>query len=72
MCSRIICSSFRILQESTSFIFAGLKDCMRKGYSYVEGIEELLHSLKDSNYEMHAFTNYPIWLDENFYIKFSY
>ncbi|BBH06813.1 Haloacid dehalogenase-like hydrolase superfamily protein [Prunus dulcis] len=41
----------------------GLKDCMRKGYSYVEGIEELLHSLKDSNYEMHAFTNYPIWYE---------
>ncbi|CAL2269756.1 unnamed protein product [Prunus armeniaca] len=41
----------------------GLKDCMRKGYSYVEGIEELLHSLKDNNYEMHAFTNYPIWYE---------
>lgn len=41
----------------------GLKDCMRKGYSYVGGIEELLHSLKDNNYEMHAFTNYPIWYE---------
>ncbi|XP_008218533.2 PREDICTED: uncharacterized protein LOC103318877 [Prunus mume] len=42
------------------FIGSGLKDCM-SGYSYVESIEELLHSLKDNNYEMQAFTNYPIW-----------
>ncbi|XP_048424527.1 LOW QUALITY PROTEIN: flavin mononucleotide hydrolase 1, chloroplatic [Pyrus x bretschneideri] len=42
----------------------GLKNCMKKGYSYVEGVEELLDVLKHNNYEMHAFTNYPIWLDE--------
>ncbi|KAI3439382.1 uncharacterized protein J3R85_004799, partial [Psidium guajava] len=39
----------------------GLKTCMRRGYSYLEGIEELLHELKENSYEMHAFTNYPIW-----------
>lgn len=35
---------------------------MIRGYSYVDGIEALLESLKQKNYEVHAFTNYPIWL----------
>ncbi|KAL5769708.1 hypothetical protein ACOSP7_013862 [Xanthoceras sorbifolium] len=39
----------------------GLKDCMIRGYSYLEGVEELLSDLKENKYEMHAFTNYPIW-----------
>lgn len=34
---------------------------MISGYSYLEGVEELLIALKEKNYEMHAFTNYPIW-----------
>ncbi|KAL5567023.1 hypothetical protein UlMin_030187, partial [Ulmus minor] len=40
-----------------------LKDCMKKGYSYLEGVEELLCSLRQKNYEMHTFTNYPIWYE---------
>lgn len=39
----------------------GLKTCMQRGYSYLEGVERLLHELKCKGYEMHAFTNYPIW-----------
>ncbi|OVA01672.1 HAD-like domain [Macleaya cordata] len=39
----------------------GLKDCMRSGFSYIDGVEALLHNLKQNNYEMHAFTNYPTW-----------
>ncbi|KAL2941577.1 Flavin mononucleotide hydrolase 1 chloroplatic [Bienertia sinuspersici] len=39
----------------------GLKNCMKNGYSYLDGIEELLIALKLNNYEMHAFTNYPVW-----------
>ncbi|CAM8907503.1 unnamed protein product [Rhodiola kirilowii] len=38
-----------------------LKNCMINGYSYIEGVEELLRDLKHNDYEMHAFTNYPIW-----------
>ncbi|MBA0677957.1 hypothetical protein Goari_019327 [Gossypium aridum] len=34
---------------------------MRRGYSYIDGVEQLLQDLKQNNYEMHAFTNYPIW-----------
>ncbi|OMO92918.1 Single-stranded nucleic acid binding R3H [Corchorus capsularis] len=34
---------------------------MKRGYSYIDGVEELLQALKQNNYEMHAFTNYPIW-----------
>lgn len=39
----------------------GLKNCMKEGYSYIEGVEELLYDLKKNGYELHAFTNYPIW-----------
>ncbi|XP_078447103.1 haloacid dehalogenase-like hydrolase (HAD) superfamily protein isoform X1 [Wolffia australiana] len=39
----------------------GLKECMRRGYAYLNGIEDLLQLLKCRSYEMHAFTNYPIW-----------
>lgn len=54
------------MELPTSFVFyAGLKNCMRSGYSYLEGVEELLYGLRQNNYEMHAFTNYPSWLDEN-------
>ncbi|KAK9919263.1 hypothetical protein M0R45_027872 [Rubus argutus] len=41
----------------------GLKNCMKEGYSYIEGVEELLQVLKHNNYQMHAFTNYPIWYE---------
>lgn len=39
----------------------GLKECMVSGYTYIDGMEEVLQYLKHNNYEMHAFTNYPIW-----------
>lgn len=39
---------------------------MVRAYSYVEGIEEVLHGLKQNNYEIHAFTNYPVWLVVSF------
>ncbi|KAJ7978246.1 Haloacid dehalogenase-like hydrolase family protein [Quillaja saponaria] len=48
-------------KDGRHFDLEGLKSCMREGYSYIEGIEELLLTLKQNNYEMHAFTNYPIW-----------
>ncbi|GER28911.1 haloacid dehalogenase-like hydrolase superfamily protein [Striga asiatica] len=41
----------------------GLKSCMRQGYTYIPGIEELLADLKKNGYEMHACTNYPIWYE---------
>ncbi|XP_023644168.1 flavin mononucleotide hydrolase 1, chloroplatic isoform X3 [Capsella rubella] len=34
---------------------------MRSGYSYLDGMQELLQSLAAHNLEIHAFTNYPIW-----------
>lgn len=39
----------------------GLKTCIQRGYSYIEGLEGLLHALKHNGYEMHALTNYPVW-----------
>ncbi|PIN24852.1 putative hydrolase (HAD superfamily) [Handroanthus impetiginosus] len=41
----------------------GLKCCMRRGYSYIEGVEELLFDLKRNGYEMHTATNYPVWFE---------
>lgn len=51
---------------------AGLKTCMSNGYSYIEGMDELLLSLKQNNYEIHAFTNYPIWYDGSSSLVISY
>ncbi|KAG2693927.1 hypothetical protein I3760_08G118100 [Carya illinoinensis] len=48
-------------KDGRSFDLEGMKNCMRRGYSYIEGVEELLHALKQNKYEIHAFTNYPIW-----------
>lgn len=48
-------------KDGRSFDLEGLKNCMKSGYSYLEGVEELLHALKENGYEIHAFTNYPVW-----------
>ncbi|CAH1446528.1 unnamed protein product [Lactuca virosa] len=48
-------------KDGRQFDLEGLKSCVSQGYSYIEGVEELLSTLKDNGYEMHAFTNYPIW-----------
>ncbi|XP_059317503.1 flavin mononucleotide hydrolase 1, chloroplatic isoform X1 [Lycium ferocissimum] len=53
--------SRKFFMDGRSFDIQGLKNCMRRGYSYLEGVEGLLHSLKENGYEIHAFTNYPIW-----------
>ncbi|XLS75523.1 hypothetical protein HN51_032388, partial [Arachis hypogaea] len=63
-------SYFRSIPDCRYFSFmcvsiTGLKTCMTSGYSYIEGIEHLLLSLKQNNYEMHAFTNYPTCLLQN-------
>ncbi|KAL4288575.1 hypothetical protein AHAS_Ahas19G0299900 [Arachis hypogaea] len=51
----------KVFKDGRDVDLEGLKTCMTSGYSYIEGIEHLLLSLKRNNYEMHAFTNYPIW-----------
>ncbi|KAI4350154.1 hypothetical protein L6164_010663 [Bauhinia variegata] len=51
----------KFFKDGRHFDLEGLKTCMRSGYSFVEGIKQLLVALKQNNYEMHAFTNYPIW-----------
>ncbi|KAL0663332.1 hypothetical protein Bca4012_100169 [Brassica carinata] len=53
--------SFDSNNNTQPFDFAGLKDCIRSGYSYLDGMQELLQTLRDDNFEIHAFTNYPIW-----------
>ncbi|KAJ0973056.1 hypothetical protein J5N97_021015 [Dioscorea zingiberensis] len=51
----------RFFKDERPFDLEGLKECMVRGYCYIDGIEALLQNLKLNNYEMHAFTNYPIW-----------
>ncbi|KAK4353593.1 hypothetical protein RND71_025787 [Anisodus tanguticus] len=51
----------KFFKDGRSFDMEGLKNCVRRGYSYLEGVEGLLNSLKENGYEIHAFTNYPIW-----------
>ncbi|KAJ1443546.1 HAD-like superfamily [Sesbania bispinosa] len=51
----------KFFKDGRDFDLEGLKTCMRSGYSYLEGVEQLLLTLKQNNFEMHAFTNYPIW-----------
>ncbi|KAG5607910.1 hypothetical protein H5410_029402 [Solanum commersonii] len=50
----------KFFKDGRSFDMEGLKNCMRRGYSYLEGVEGLLKYLKENGYEIHAFTNYPI------------
>nr|CAD1819965.1 unnamed protein product [Ananas comosus var. bracteatus] len=51
----------KFFKDGRSFDLEGLKECMVRGYSYVDGIEAVLCSLKQNDYELHAFTNYPVW-----------
>ncbi|OIT03345.1 hypothetical protein A4A49_36654 [Nicotiana attenuata] len=51
----------RFFKDGRPFDLEGLKNCMQRAYSYIEGVEGLLNSLKENGYEIHAFTNYPIW-----------
>ncbi|KAK7295169.1 hypothetical protein RJT34_18074 [Clitoria ternatea] len=51
----------KFFKDGRDFDLEGLKNCMRNGYWYIDGIEQLLLALKQNNYEMHAFTNYPVW-----------
>lgn len=51
----------KFFNDGRSFDLEGLKDCMVRAYEYVDGVEDILRSLKKNNYEMHTFTNYPVW-----------
>ncbi|VAH94380.1 unnamed protein product [Triticum turgidum subsp. durum] len=51
----------KFFNDGRSFDLEGLKACMVRAYEYVDGVEDILCSLKQNNYEVHAFTNYPVW-----------
>jgi FMN phosphatase YigB (HAD superfamily) len=42
---------------------AGLRDCLRRSYSWVDGMEDLTAELKALGYEMHALSNYSTWFE---------
>ncbi|KAJ6824739.1 uncharacterized protein M6B38_380105 [Iris pallida] len=51
----------KFFKDGRPFDLEGLKECMVRGYFYIDGMEPLLQILKEKGYELHAFTNYPIW-----------
>ncbi|RLM69978.1 uncharacterized protein C2845_PM17G07830 [Panicum miliaceum] len=51
----------KFFNDGRSFDLEGLKECMVRAYEYIDGVEDILCCLKKNNYEMHAFTNYPVW-----------
>ncbi|KAL5205059.1 hypothetical protein ABZP36_009930 [Zizania latifolia] len=51
----------KFFNDGRSFDLEGLKTCMVRAYEYVDGVEDILCNLKQNNYEVHAFTNYPVW-----------
>jgi hypothetical protein len=51
----------KFFNDGRSFDLEGLKACMVRAYEYIDGVEDILYSLKQNNYEVHAFTNYPVW-----------
>ncbi|XP_016476825.2 flavin mononucleotide hydrolase 1, chloroplatic-like [Nicotiana tabacum] len=53
--------AMKFFKDGRSFDLEGLKNCLRSACSYIEGVEGLLNSLKENGYEIHAFTNFPIW-----------
>lgn len=38
-----------------------LVQMMCDSYKYIDGIEDILYRLNRSGYEIHAFSNYPVW-----------
>jgi len=38
-----------------------LRETLREAYRFVDGMEAVLERLDRTGYEMHAFSNYPIW-----------
>jgi len=42
---------------------AGLRECLRRSYAWVDGMEDLAAELKSLGYEMHALSNYSTWYE---------
>jgi HAD superfamily hydrolase (TIGR01509 family) len=40
---------------------AGLKATMQAAYRWLDGMEDLLHDLRQARVEAHALSNYPVW-----------
>lgn len=51
----------KFFADGRDFDLQGLKECMSKGYIYLEGVEDLLQRLLSAGVTMHAFSNYPCW-----------
>jgi len=41
----------------------GLRQCVLRGYRWIEGMQPLVAELHERGYPMHALSNYPIWYE---------
>ena len=47
--------------DGRAFDHADFQTAVRAAYRWIEGTEQLLGHLRHQGYEIHAFSNYPIW-----------
>lgn len=51
----------KFFADGRQFDGRGLVEHMVAAYRYIHGMPELLERLAQAGYEMHAFSNYPVW-----------
>ncbi|TFH30352.1 MAG: HAD family hydrolase, partial [Myxococcales bacterium] len=51
----------RFFADGRGFDHAGFVAAVRSSYRWLPGLEDLLVELQAKGFEMHAFSNYPIW-----------
>jgi HAD superfamily hydrolase (TIGR01509 family) len=51
----------QFFRDQRAYDHAGLKEAMRKGYAWLDGIEPLLAELRTAGVPMHALSNYATW-----------
>ncbi len=51
----------RFFADGRHFDRRGFVDAVRSSYRWLPGLEDLLAELHAKGFEMHAFSNYPIW-----------
>jgi FMN hydrolase / 5-amino-6-(5-phospho-D-ribitylamino)uracil phosphatase len=51
----------RFFLDGRAWDMPGLKRVMQSAFVWLEGMEELTLELKGRGFELHAFSNYPVW-----------
>ncbi len=51
----------RFFRDGRAVDGEGLKRTMQNAYRWLDGVESLLHDLRQAKVELHALSNYPVW-----------